>query len=94
MPHPSGGLYGHPEQPKGGGEWRKVAELSQNLILNYFYEVKYFKIWIFFKNPLLKFNKTLLVRYCPHDWVLKIFFYYLIGLLEHCAIETSLAREK
>ena len=27
MPPMSGGLYGGPEYPQGGGEWRKVAEI-------------------------------------------------------------------
>ena len=45
----------------------------------------------FFKHPSLKFNKTLLVRYCPHRWVWKTylrmllnFFHDWTALLEHC----------
>ena len=30
MPPMSGGLYGGPEYPQGGGEWRKVAEIGLN----------------------------------------------------------------
>ena len=73
MPHPSGGLYGHPEQPQGGGEWRKVAEIglkckinSKNALLLHRKNEKF----NFFKNPSFKFEK-LLVAYCPHVWVWK-----------------------
>ena len=30
MPPMPGGLYGGPEHPQGGGEWRKVAEIGVN----------------------------------------------------------------
>ena len=73
MPHPSGGLYGHPEQPYGGGEWRKVAELnlkckinSKNTLLLHRKNEKFH----FFKNPLFKFENVL-VADCPHVWVWK-----------------------
>ena len=62
MPHPSGGLYGHPEQPQGGGELRKAAEIglkckkkSKNaLLLNRKKQKTHF-----FKNPSFKFKKLL-----------------------------------
>ena len=73
MPPPSGGLYGHPEQPQGGGEQRKAAEIglkckinSKNALLLHRKNEKF----NFFKNPSFKFEK-LLVAYCPHVWVWK-----------------------
>ena len=62
MPPPSGGLYGHPEQPQVGGEQRKVAEIglkckkkSKNaLLLNRKKQKTHF-----FKNPSFKFKELL-----------------------------------
>ena len=93
MPHPSGGLYGRPEQPQEGGEWQKVAEIglkckinSKNALLLHRKNEKF----IFFKNPSFKFE-NLLVAYCPHVWVWKTslrsllnFFPYWSTLDEHC----------
>ena len=97
MPPPSGGLYGHPEQPQRGGEQRKVAEIglkckinSKNALLLHRKNEKF----NFFKFPSFKF-KNLLVCCCPHVWLQKTclrtllnFFAYLSTLYEHCVYST------
>ena len=93
MPHPSGGLYGHPEQPQGGGEQRKAAEIglkckinSKNALLLHRKNEKFH----FFKNPSFKF-KNLLGGVCPHIQLYKKclrtlpnFFLYLKPLNIQC----------